>query len=258
MKWLNYILLLFVTTLYSQDSLQTIYNTQTPLEVSKIVGIDNFGTQYYINNTIFYKKDATNTSNYSNVQLGEITSVNTYNPLKLIVFYQDFNTVIILDNRLAEIFRIDFNILQPYKNVSHVSLGNDNTIWIFNQDLQQLQLYDYKAKTVRANTLPVVSNVLDIASNYNYCWLLTENYLYKYSYFGSLLYKIKNEGFDAIEENNNNILIQKDNQLLFLNNKTEIITPLIIPELLIKQFLVTTETLYIYDSKILHKLQLKN
>ncbi|WP_104734699.1 hypothetical protein [Hanstruepera ponticola] len=258
MKWLNYILIFFSITVYSQDSIIPVIKQQRKLDVSKIIGIDNFGTEYYVTNNILYKKTPETTINYSNVQLGNITTVNTYNPLKIVLFYQDFNTVIILDNRLAEVFKIDFNTTQTYRNVSHVSIGNDNTIWIFNRDIQQLELYDYKLKQVRATTLPVTSEVLDLKSNYNYCWLLTENFVYKYNYFSSLLYKIKNEGYQKLAETNDNILLQRENELLYLDDKTQKILPLNLPELLIKQFLVTTETLYIYDSKILHEFQLKN
>ena len=258
MKWLNYILVVFSITVYSQDTIVPVIKQERKLDVSKIIGIDNFGTEYYVTNNILYKKTPETTINYSNVQLGNITTVNTYNPLKIVLFYQDFNTVIILDNRLAEVFKIDFNTTQTYRNVSHVSIGNDNTIWIFNRDIQQLELYDYKLKQVRATTLPVTSEVLDLKSNYNYCWLLTENYVYKYNYFSSLLYKIKNEGYQNLAEINDNILLQRGNELFFLDDKTQKILPLNLPELLIKQFLVTTETLYIYDSKILHEFQLKN
>ncbi len=258
MKWLNYLFILFTAIVYSQDSITTIKKEQVPLEVSKFVGLDNFGTQYYLNGNIFYKKTPANTINYSNVQLGNISTVNIFNPLKIILFYQNFNTVIILDNRLAEVFKIDFNTTQPYKNISHVSTGNDNTIWTFNLDLQQLQLYDYKTKSARATTLPVVSNVLDLTSNYNYCWLLTEKFLYKYNYFGSLLFKIENRGYTEIKESNDNLILKQGNNLLFLEDKTQKIAPIKTPELLINQFLVTAETLYIYDSKILHEFQLKN
>ena len=59
-------------------------------------------------------------------------------------------------------------------------------------------------------------------------------------------------------ENNDNLILERDQHLLFLDDKTQKITPIKTPELLINQFLVTTETLYIYDSKILHEFQLKN
>lgn len=258
MKCLNYFLILITFTVYSQDSIPAILKSEKPMSYSEIVGFDNFGTQYYIDSNIFYKKTTETTINYSNVQLGTIATINTYNPLKIVLFYKNFNTAIILDNRLAEVFKIDFNTVLPYKNISHVSVGNDNTLWVFNQDIQQLELYDYKSKQVRATTLPVTSDVLDLKSNYNYCWLLTENYIYKYNYFSSMLYKIPNNGYSALIEKNDNVILKKDDNLFFLNDKTEIITPIITPKLLIKQFLVTAETLYIYDSKTLHEFQLKN
>ncbi len=258
MKRLTLIIGLFSLTVFSQDSIATITKLKIPINVETIIGIDNFGTQYYEANNILYKKTGAQIINYSNIQLGNLTSVDVFNPLKLITFYKDFNTVIILDNRLAEILRIDFNTTQPYKNVSFVSLGNDNTIWIFNQDNQFLELYDYKSKSVRATTMPVVSNALSLTSNYNYAWLLTDNYIYKYNYFGSLLFKVKNTGYTKLIERNDDIILQKEDTLFFLNDKTQGITPINIPNLLIKQFLVTGETVYIYDSKILHEFQLKN
>lgn len=258
MKRLTFILALLSLSAFAQDSIATFNKARLPLDVETIIGIDNFGTMYYETNNIFYKKTADKIINYSNVQLGQLTSVDVFNPLKIIAYYKDFNTVIILDNRLAEILRIDFNTLQSYKNVSFVSLGNDNTIWIFNQDNQRLELYDYKSKSVRATTMPVVSNALSFTSNYNYAWLLTENYIYKYSYFGSLVFKIKNTGYTKLTERNDDIILQKENNLYFLDNKTQEITPIALPILLINQFLVTGETMYIYDSKILHEFQLKN
>ena len=173
------------------------------------------------------------------------------------MFYKDFNTVIILDNRLAEIFKIDFNTLSEYKNVTHVSTGHDNTLWLFNQDTQQLELYDYKSHTTRAKTLPVQSDVLDLKSNYNTCWLLTKNYLYVYNYFGSLLSKMKNDGFIQLSENNDDLFLKKENGLFYLKQGESIPVPVETSNLLINQFSATNETLYIYDSKFLYEYHLK-
>jgi hypothetical protein len=148
--------------------------------------------------------------------LGDIASAIAFNPLKINLLYSDFNTVIILDNRLAEIFKIDFNALSPYKNVSHISTGHDNTIWLFNQDLQKLELFDYKTRTNRAQTVPVQSRVLDLKSNYNFCWLLTKNYLYVYNYFGSLIKKIKNIGYTALTETNEDVIFYSEDSLFYL------------------------------------------
>ncbi|MFD2542450.1 hypothetical protein ACFSSB_08975 [Lacinutrix gracilariae] len=258
MKYILLYLVCFTVSVTAQNTIQTTFIKDTTYTKQHIVDIDNFGIHYYIDQNVFYKKNNTQTSNYSNIQLGEISSANTFNPLKINLFYKDFNTVIILDNRLAEIFKIDFNTTTPYKSASHISTGNDNTIWLFNQDTQQLELYDYKANKTRATTLPVQSRILDLKSNFNFCWLLTENHLYKYNYFGSLTQKIKNEGFTQIEEDNGNLVLKKENTLYYLKKNTEQFAKVEIPNLLINQFLLTNQTLYLYQPKTLSKFQLKN
>ncbi|MFD2822118.1 hypothetical protein ACFS5M_00450 [Lacinutrix iliipiscaria] len=257
MKNYLYLFLFLSSSVFCQHTFEVVLIEQTNPKIQSIVDIDDFGIYYFIQDHVFYKKDASKTTNYSNVQLGEMTSANAFNPLKINVFYKDFNTAIILDNRLAEIFKIDFNTVKPYKSVSHISTGNDNAIWIFNQDTRQLELYDYKSNKTRATTLPAQTNILDLKSNFNFCWLLTESYLYKYNYFGSLTLKIKNEGFTAIEEDNGNLILKKENELFYLKKGEDSIAKITTPELLINQFLLTNETLYIYSNETLSKFQLK-
>ncbi len=251
-------LLLFVSVSVAQTRIKPVALDSMDFIVDRIVAIDNFDTMYYTKGPILYKKPKDQPAiNYSNVQLGIPTTVNAFNPLKINMFYQDFNTVIILDNRLAEIFKIDFNTKQPYKNVSHISTGYDNTLWIFNQDLQHLELYDYKNHKIRATTVPVQSDVLDLKSDYNYCWLLTENFLYQYTYFGSLIAKFENKGYTSFAVHNENLVLKSGENLYYKPKKSTEILGLKTPKLLINQFLLTNETLYIYDSKKRYTYQLK-
>ena len=257
MKLLTLLFLFIGFSGFSQESIEAKLMLSTEIQLQSIIGIDNFGIIYLVNDKVFHKLDKEKDVTYSNIQLGTITSANAFNSLKINLFYKNFNTAIILDNRLAEIYKIDFNTIQPYKNVSHISTGYDTTLWIFNSDLQQLELFDYKTNKTRAKSLPVQSIVLDMVSNYNFCWLLTEKYLYKYNYFGSMVSKMKNDGYTELSEDNGNLIIKQEKKLIYLPKNSE--TPIAIPlnELLINQFLVTNETLYIYDSKKLHQFQLK-
>nr|WP_321229757.1 hypothetical protein [uncultured Psychroserpens sp.] len=258
MALFRYIFLIYTSMAAAQSQIDLTAINSTAIKADQIIGVDNFETIYYTIGNILYKKPTDKPAiNYSNVQLGFPTTVNAFNPLKINVFYQDFNTIIILDNRLAEIYKVDFNTKQPYKNVSHISTGYDNTLWIFNQDLQQLELYDYKTDKLRATTVPVQSNVLQLSSDYNYCWMLTEKYLYQYTYFGSLISKLPNKGYTSFAVDNENIILKTETGLFYKSKKAETISTITMPKLLINQFLLTNETLYIYDSKILHKYQLK-
>lgn len=257
MKQLVFLFVCLTTSVFSQETIEATLVKSTEISLPTIVDIDNFGILYAINENVFHKIDKEKDVTYSNVQLGNITSANAFNSLKINLFYKNFNTAIILDNRLAEIYKIDFNTIQPYKNVSHISTGYDNTLWIFNTDLQQLELFDYKTNKIRATSIPIQSNVIDMVSNYNFCWVLTDDSLYKYNYFGSLVSKISQDGFFSMEEDNGNLILQKEKSLYYLPKDGSEFLPIPLNELLINQFLVTNETLYIYDSKKLHQYQLK-
>jgi len=258
MQKLFYILFLFSFTCVAQQQIKASIADSTNLKAESIFGVDTFGTLYYsTENNTFHKKTKDTTIAYANFQLGKITSANTFSSLKINLFYKDFNTAVILDNRLAEIFKVDFNTIQPYKNVSFVSTGFDNTLWIFNQDLQQLELYDYKTRKIRLKTVPVQSNILDLKSDYNYCYMLTDNYLYIYNYFGSLIRKHINDGYESLAFSEAHLVLKKKDKLYVLSKKSTEIKPIEHPNLLINQFLVTNETLYIYDNEILRQYQLK-
>lgn len=257
MKSTNYFFLLLSFFAFGQESLSSEHIGKTSFKADTLIGIDAFKTLFFTkNNTLIAKKEK-ETLKYSNIQLGPISSANTFNPLKISVFYKAFNTVVILDNRLAEIYRIDFNAINSYRNVTHISTGSDNTFWLYNQDNQVLELFDYKTNKTRAKTLPIKSDVLDITSNYNTCWLLTKDYLYAYSYFGSLLFKIQNIGFTKLKESDDNLILKRENKLYYLDKDTKTFSLISIPNLLINQFLVLNEIVYIYHGGFLHQYQIK-
>ena len=257
MRLLFYISILLFFSIPTQAQIEANLVKSVALTADRVIGIDNLESNYYIKDNTLYKATDRNTSNYNNLQLGPISSANAFNSLKINLFYKDFNTVVILDNRLSEMFRLRFNTLQPFKNLTHISTGNDNTIWLFDQNTQQLENYDYKANKVRVTTLPIQGEVLDLKSNYNFCWLLTKTELHTYNYFGSLISKIEHDGYLSIEENNGDLFLLKDNTLFFMAKDSNEIQEVLPPNLLIKQFLVTNESLYIYDGEFLHLYQLK-
>lgn len=78
-----------------------------------------------------YKSNGAFFRAYSNKNLGEITSVDAANPLKIIVFYRDFSRVVFLDNTITdngEPVKLDeFNMEQA----SLVCWSYDNGIWIY-------------------------------------------------------------------------------------------------------------------------------
>ena len=79
--------------------------------MGQFVGMDPFESLYFLNSNVLFKKNSQGLQNYSDLNKGAISEVSVFNALKLALFYKDFNTVTLLDNRLAELIAIDFNTL---------------------------------------------------------------------------------------------------------------------------------------------------
>jgi hypothetical protein len=69
---------------------------------------------------------------------GRLTSIDVSNPLKVILFYRDFRTVVVLDRLLNAVNTIDLrqqNIFQ----VKAVCTSYDNNIWVFDEQESKLK-----------------------------------------------------------------------------------------------------------------------
>ena len=142
---MKYILLFILFPVWVWSQQLSLVETW-PLDADTFIGIDSYKDIYYIKNQVFYKKNNTNTFNFKDFQLGQIYSVDIINPMTIAVYYQDFNTVVLLDNKLSEIERINFNNLSEFINSSQAMVAANNSLWFINMDSQQLELYNYRLK----------------------------------------------------------------------------------------------------------------
>ncbi len=78
------------------------------IDADEMVGFDGSENMYYIKNNVLFKKNKKELWQYKNISLGKITHVDIQNPLKTILFYENFNTVITLDNQFNETQKINF------------------------------------------------------------------------------------------------------------------------------------------------------
>lgn len=228
-----------------------------PLKAEKYVGTDNYGNSYFIKQNIFHKIGKDKTYQFNDLQLGKLTSVDIINPLKITLFYENMNTVVFLDRHLIEINRINFNLLQNFRTLAFASTAGNNSLWLFNLDSQQLEVFDYLKKKKLAHTQPLDQKIIDLKSNFNFCWLLTEKTVKKYNSYGSLLQEISNPGFIKFVENNGHLIAEnKAGALFFLKKGSSKFVPLKIPEIDLKTFYLNDENLYIYDGEFIHTYQI--
>lgn len=225
---------------------------ESSLKAERFVGADNFQNLYYTSRSTLYKKSTKEVIEFAALNLGDITTVDLINPLKLIVFYQESNTVVVLDNTLAEIRRVNFSTLENFRNVSHATNAGDRRLWIFNSDIQRLELFDYNQNKVIIEFPPTLLPALELTSNFNVCWIKTKKSIDSYTIYGSLInsYPVTDHVY-AITEYRGHIFSLSDEKLYYKEKNTKEFTPIEIPEIKAKQFSIKDEILYIYDGQVL-------
>ncbi|MBQ4818505.1 hypothetical protein [Aquimarina sp. MMG016] len=226
------------------------------LEADHFWGVDSFGAIYYSENNIFHKKWNDQELQYGDFILGKLSSVSILNPLKIVLFYEDSNTIILIDKYFNEIDRINFNTLTDFKNVTKVSAANDNSVWIFDSNTQRFELFDTDLRKTLLITQPINDLANILRSNFNYCWALTEKELLQFNIYGSLIDRFPNEEYLDFQMTNNDLVIKKDNQLYYYNIQGKKSEKINLPEIHIKQFYVTNEILYIYDQSKIYSFDL--
>ena len=258
MKQPTYFLLLFCCWLFSQTPLTAKLIESTPFKWDRFAGVDQFESLYYLKSKALFKENNQSSQSYSDLNKGDINAVSTFNALKLALLFKAFNSVTLLDNRLAELATIDFNSINPLRTVTHISYGNDTTFWLFDSNTVQLELFDYSTSTSRVRTVPLKSEILALDSDYNYCWVLLKDELQCYNYMGSLIAKLPNQGFTDLKLWNGILFLKKENAIYYKPKESAVFLTLGLSKILVKQFFVTNQTLYIYDEEFLHQYQLLN
>jgi len=259
------ILLLFLFVVFQLNAQEFELVSSTEFNATTLVGVDSYTNVYYIKDMVLYKEGPDGSFTFNDFQLGNLSSVDIINPLKVVLFYEDTNTVLLLDNKLNLIERINFNTLSKFINISNATNAGNSKLWIFNVDSQQLELYNYITNEKTIVSQPFEGKLISQASNFNYCFILTENKIRKFNRYGSLVSEFPMIGYEKIIHHNKIAIALKENKLFLvandpLNSENLSINPLniTISENNIKDLYLTDDFLYIYDGKNLHTFSYKS
>lgn len=168
-KLLTLFLLCLTVTAFSQEALLPVRIMATPKErPERFVGTDAFGWEYVIADNEFRKQKDGRVLKYKNLALGDIYRADLQNPLKIVLFYRKFNTVVLLDNQLNATSVISFNEIPKPLIAEAAGLASQNRLWIFDINTQQLGLYDPVRNAFRTLTPPFNDGIAWYQSDYNY------------------------------------------------------------------------------------------
>lgn len=192
------------------------------------VAMDNLDNLYIISSTGQIKKlnaagDSVGVYNQTR-NYGQLYSIDVSNPLKLLLFYKEFSTVVILDRFLANQSTLDlkrFSILNP----SAIGNSYDNNIWVYDEYDNKLKKIDEQGKKLLET--PDFRTVFDqsispqkILNDNGLVYLAdTTNGVFVFDNYGSFKRKVPVKNFQTLAIANNNV-ISASNEIITVFNPT--------------------------------------
>jgi hypothetical protein len=252
-------LIIYTNSFCQNQKLKTTVLNTAELENKTYIGFDGLGNSYDIKNNVFIKQNETQKWEYKNVPLGKITSIDYVNPLKILVFYEEFNTIILLDNQLNEIQKLNLFDIDNTIFASKIGLASQNQFWIYNALTQQILLFDYLKKTYKNIGNPIQETIKHTQSDFNnFYWIDDINNWYAIDIFGKTTLLANIPPFKKVQIiDKEKILFSRDNILYCLNNVTETVYEIEIVEKSFQNYYYKDQILAIFTNQQIKNYKIK-
>lgn len=175
--------------------------------------VDILGNLYLITPQSNLKKitaSGDSVANYNNVRLfGKPSSVNATNPLKILLYFQSYATVVVLDRFLNKRNTIDLR-KQNIFSVKAIAPSYDNNIWLFDEQDNKLKKIADDGTTISETPdfrmiFDSVPSPVSIIDRDGFVYLYDpEKGIYIFDYYGAFKAKLRFLGwkdFEVIEKN---------------------------------------------------------
>jgi hypothetical protein len=221
------------------------------LNADYFAGFDGFNSYYYIKDNVLYKKYETTIIQYQNLAFGKIKKVDLLNPLKIVIFYSDFNTVVVLDNQLNEIQKIEFSRLETPIIASSTGISGQNKLWFFNTLNQQIGLYDLTTNQHQYIGAPIRDSFTYYQTDFNYFEFVDKNNLWNtYTIFGRFFQNGPVENAVQLQLlNDKKYIYYTGDSLVLKDNKNNTVRKIDIVEKSIKKFFYKDQILSIFTDQ---------
>ena len=194
------------------------------------VAMDNLDNLYIVSTTGQIKKlnaagDSVGVYNQTK-NYGKLYTIDVSNPLKILLFYKDFSSVVVLDRFLANKSAID---LKRYSILNPSAIGNsyDNNIWVFDEYDNKLKKIDEQGNKLleTADFRTVFNQQISphkIFSNNSLVYLAdTTNGVFVFDNYGSFKKNIPVKHWQTLAIANNNIISTNNGTISVFNSSTQ-------------------------------------
>ena len=182
--------------------------------------VDNLDNLYLITSGNQLKKIRSNGDSvgiFNDVKrYGTVSSIDVTNPLKILLYYKNFATVVVLDRFLNIRNTINFRKKNIF-SVQTIATSYDNNIWLFDEQDYKLKKIDEEGKQLQESTdfrmlFDSVPSPTQLTDKENFIYLYdAEKGFYIFDYYGSFKNRLPFSGW-------NNVAVSEKNMYGFKNN----------------------------------------
>ena len=217
-------ILIILTQLIGAAQTDTLFRIQKtyPGDVTDF-SVDNLGNIFIVYQNGQLKKMSQlgdSLAVFNNVRRnGKLHSIDVSNPLKILLYYQDFNTVVILDRLLNPRATIDLRQFNLFR-VKTIGQSYDNNIWVFDEIENKLKRISDDGRTldqftdfrILFDSTPSPQYIID--QNRQLYLYDSLKGVYIFDYYGAFKNRVQLRGwtdFSVI----NNFIFGRDSQFLY-------------------------------------------
>ena len=169
--------------------------------------VDNLDNIYLVNGVSLMKlnPDGSQSYEFSDYMLGEITSVDVKDPLRILVYYKEQNQVLFLDNKLAKIASpILLDEIDVFSS-NAACVSYQNHFWIYDDQKYELLQFNENRELIQQSTsfdqiLDNYSSSLALFEKNNFVYLnLLETGILVFDNFGSYYKTFPRKGITSFQ-----------------------------------------------------------
>lgn len=223
----NYLILFFCISISVSATDSLLYSVEV---ASNYFTTDHLQNLYYINGkneVIKYEFTSGIEYTYSDKRLGKPTYIDASNPMRVLVFFPDFYTVVILDNTCSAMNIInltsttDKNSYLPYVVCAQ---ADENYFWIYDQLSRKLVKLDERGnKVLESEAFDALFSDVVLPSQLIYynqsVYLIDKNYrVLLFDLYGTFHNEIRTQTIGYIQVIKNNFVFLQDNEMQIIDN----------------------------------------
>ena len=191
----------------------------------EIFATDNLGNCYIYRENLLEKisDQGKIIASYSSYDSGKLSAIDSSDPMQLLLFYKDFNQIVLLDSKLNQIGKALSLDLLDLSSVSAVCKSKFFAVWIFDEYQEKLIHYGFNPLGILIsinlnNYKKELGNVEYMVESGNEIFLKGKgNNIWVFDQFGKLVNKVNLKIENEFQLKNNTIVYAFKNKVVLYN-----------------------------------------